>query len=154
MASPKERGMRALGLVAAVVWLSACSGSTTSPSSVGSSGTTTDISGSWAGTFSSANNQTQSVSLVLSQNGTAVNGTWQSTTVAWNGQIAGTVGSSFTGQLSFSGTAADGTTCSGSAAMAGSISSKSMSWTSAGGVQGGPCSAPLPTGISIDVQKQ
>ena len=91
--------------------------------------------------------------MTLTQTGSNVSGTWESTSVGWSGQVSGAVsGTSFTGQLTFSGTTINGTVCTGTANVAGSVSTSTMSWTSASGVVGGSCPAPLPVALKVDVQ--
>lgn len=144
--------MRPTLLVIGLVWLSACS-SPSAPTT--SSVAMTNIAGTWNGTFASANNDTEQISMVLTQSDGTVTGTWNSTSVMWQGQVSGTVqASSFSGQITFSGTSASGTVCTGTASVSGSASTPTMSWTSSAGVVGGSCPAPLPAGVKIDVTKQ
>jgi hypothetical protein len=146
--------MRIALLVCFVVSVSACGGSSLAPSAV-SSGAGVSIAGTWNGTIVSSNNATAQFRMVLAQSGSDVTGSWDSTSVSWAGQISGVVsGSSFDGQLKFSGTASDGTVCTGTANVAGPATASTIAWTSAGGVVGGSCPAPLPTGLKIDVQRQ
>jgi len=154
------RVVRRAFLVCAALCLSACGGTTIEPSSGSgggsvSGGTPVSIAGNWSGTFASSNNPTEQITMTLTQSAANVTGTWQSTSVMWDGQVSGTAGAtSFTGKLTFSGTAADGTVCTGTADVTGSASTTTMSWTSTNGVVGGSCPAPLPSGIKIDVQRQ
>jgi hypothetical protein len=150
----EEEAMRIALVVFVVTCVSACGGSSVAPSEV-SIGTATNIAGTWNGTIVSSNNATAQVRMVLTQSGSDVSGTWNSTSVSWEGQISGAVsGSSFTGQLKFSGTVTDGTVCTGTANVVGSATASTMAWTSASGVVGGSCTAALPTGLKIDVQRQ
>ena len=145
--------MRVALIVCVAACVSACSGSSTAPSEV-SAGTTTNIAGTWNGTIISSNNDTQQVKLILAQSGSNVSGTWDSPSVSWSGQVSGAVsGSSFSGQFTFSGTAANGTVCTGSANVAGSVTASTMSLTSASGIVGGSCPAPLPVGLKTDLQR-
>lgn len=145
--------MRIVQLVCMVATLSACNGSSVTPSGVGGT-TTMNIAGTWNGTIASSNNATAQVRMVLSQSGAAVSGTWDSTSVSWAGEISGAVsGSTFDGQFRFSGTAANGTVCTGTAMVAGPVTASTMTLTSANGVIGGPCPAPLPIGVTIAVQR-
>jgi hypothetical protein len=147
--------VRTAFILVAIVLVSACGGSTNAPTST-SAATQANIAGTWTGTMASSNNQTMQYRMVLAQSSSAVSGTWDSSSVSWQGNITGTVsGSSFTGQLTFAGTAADGTVCNGNASVSGAAGSSSMSWTSdAGVVSSTNCPASLPVGIKIDVQKQ
>ncbi len=145
--------MRAVLVVCVVVTcVAACGGNSVAPSEVS---TTMNVAGTWNGTFGSSNNPTQQVKLVLTQSGSAVTGSWDSSSVSWTGQVSGAVsGSSFSGQFTFSGTAANGTVCTGMANVSGSVTASTMTLTSASGVVGGTCPAPLPTGVKIDAQRQ
>jgi hypothetical protein len=146
--------MRLALVVCSVLIVSACGGSSTTPTAI-SAGNTTSVAGTWDGTITSSNNASVQVTMVLAQSGSDVTGTWRSTAVAWSGDITGTVSAStFNGQFKFSGTAADGTVCTGAAAVSGPVTSSTLTWTSANGVVGGACPAPLPVGIKIDVQRQ
>jgi len=146
--------MRVALVVCVVACVSACGGSSVGPSEV-SGGAATNIAGTWNGTIVSSNNASEQLTMVLTQSGSDVSGTWNSTSVSWEGQISGTVrSSSFTGKFTFSGTAANGTVCTGTADLVGSAATATMAWTSASGVIGGSCPAPLPIGINIDVQRQ
>ena len=92
--------------------------------------------------------------MTITQSGSAISGTWTSTSVDWNGQITGTMdGSSFSGQLAFSGTSASGAVCTGTANISGTASPSSFSVTSSTGVTGPTCPAPLPVGIQIDLHR-
>jgi len=146
--------MRVALAVCLVVSVAACGGNSTAPSAV-SGGTVIDIAGTWNGTIASSNNTTAQLKMVLTQSGPDVTGTWLSTSVSWAGQISGTVhAASFDGQFKFSGTASDGTVCTGTANVAGPVSGSTMTWTSSNGVVGGACPAPLPVGLQIVVQRQ
>jgi uncharacterized protein (DUF2147 family) len=140
-------------IAAAVVFLAACGGSTTGPTSASIQA---NIAGTWTGTIASSNNGTMQYRMVLTQSSAAVSGTWDSSSVSWQGNVTGTIsGSSFTGQLTFSGTVSDGTVCTGTASVSGTTSSSSMTWTSdTGVVSSTACPAALPVGIKINVQKQ
>ena len=146
--------MRVAVIVCLVAGLAACGGNSAGPTSI-SGGTTTNIAGNWSGTFASSNNPTVQITIALTQSGSTIGGTWQSTTFSWAGNVNGTLtGSSFDGQFTFAGTAADGTVCNGTATLAGSVTMTMMTLTSASGVVGGSCPAPLPTGMTIDAQRQ
>jgi hypothetical protein len=146
--------MRIALMVCFVASLSACGGSSTAPSEL-SVGTGTNIAGTWIGTVGSSNNPTAQVKMVLAQSGSQISGSWDSTTVSWSGQITGAVrGSSFDGQFTFSGTATGGTVCTGTANVVGPATASTMIWTSASGVVGGSCPAPLPVNLQIDIQRQ
>jgi hypothetical protein len=146
--------MRVALVVCVVACVSACGGSSVAPTDV-NGGAATNIAGTWNGTIVSSNNASEQLSMLLTQSGSDVSGSWNSTSVSWEGQISGTVrSSSFTGQFTFSGAASNGTVCTGTADVVGSAATPTMAWTSASGVIGGSCPAPLPIGLKIDVQRQ
>ena len=104
--------------------------------------------------MTSTNNPTESIAMQLTQSSGTVSGTWNGTSVAWSGQVSGTLsGGSFSGQLTFSGVALDGNTCTGTASVSGTASNSALSWTSSLGVVGGPCAGPLPTGIAVNMNR-
>ena len=146
--------MRIALLICVVASVSACAGSPASPTGA-AGGTAVDIAGTWNGTMVSSNNATQQLKMVLTQSGSAISGTWDSSSVSWAGDITGAVnGSSFDGQFKFSGKVSDGTVCTGTANVVGPAAGSTMTWTSVGGVVGGSCPAPLPIGLQIAVQRQ
>ena len=147
--------MRILLIVCLVVCAAACSGNSTSPTAVSSGTTEMSIAGTWDGTFVSSNNETAEIRMVLTQSGSDVSGTWDSSSVAWSGDVTGKVsGSTFNGQFKFSGTAFNGTVCTGAATVTGPATSSTLTLTSANGVVGGACPAPLPVDLRIDAQRQ
>ena len=151
-----EGPMRFALTLCLIVSVTACGGSSTTPTAISvGAANATNIAGTWNGTIASTNNPTVQLKMVLTQSSADVTGTWDSTSVSWSGQISGAVhGASFDGQFKFSGTASDGTVCTGTANVAGPISASTMTWTSSTGVVGGSCPAPLPVGLKIDVQHQ
>lgn len=129
--------MRVALLVCVVACVSACGGNSVAPSEV-SGGTTMNVAGTWNGTIASSNNATEQVRMVLTQSGSDVSGTWDSSSVSWAGHISGAVsGSSFTSQFTFSGMAADGTVCTGTAKVVGSATASTLTLTSASGSSAG-----------------
>jgi hypothetical protein len=147
--------MRIALIVCLVVSVSACSGNSSAPTALSSGTTAMNIAGTWDGTIVSTNNATVQVKMVLTQSGPDVTGTWDSSSVAWSGEVTGTVsGSTVNGQFKFKGTAADGTVCTGAATVTGPATSSTLALTSANGVVGGACPAPLPVGLRIDMQRQ
>jgi len=148
---PPQQSMRRVLIACAVLLTSACSGSSTSPSSVG---TFADISGAWNGSFASSNNSPEQVSVTLTQSGSDITGTWTGTSVDWSGNVNAKLnGASLSGQLTFSGKTINDVTCTGSAAFSGTVTTSAISITSSSGVVGSACPAPLPTGIQIDLHR-
>jgi hypothetical protein len=133
--------MRVALIVCLVAAVSACRGISGEASAVSVGAAATNIAGTWNGTIASSNNATEQFRMVLAHSGSEVSGSWDSSSVSWTRQTSGVAsGSSFDGQLRLSGTAADGTVCTGTA-----------NWTSASGAGGGSCPAPLPTALKINV---
>jgi len=147
--------MRILLIVCLVVCAAACSGNSTSPTPASLGTAAMNIAGTWDGTIVSSNNETAQVRMVLTQSGPDVSGTWSSSSMSWAGEVSGRVsGKTFDGQFKFSGTAANGTVCTGAATVTGPATDSTLSWSSANGVVGGACPAPLPVGLRIDAQRQ
>jgi hypothetical protein len=146
--------MRKLLILAFCAVAAGCS-SATEPSSEGSSlGSSLNIAGAWTGVLTSSNNPSETITMQLAQTSGNITGTWQGTEIAWSGQVSGSLSSgSFNGQMTFTGIALDGRTCTGTATVSGSASSSTLTWTSSVGVVGAPCGAPLPTGIAVDMSR-
>ncbi len=143
--------MRRILAVCTLLAASACAGSATGPSSVG---TILDIAGAWSGSFTSSNNPDVQVGVALTQNGSDVTGTWQGASIAWAGNVTGTIdGNSIRGTLTFNGRTIDDVTCTGSADFTGTVSTSAISIASSNGVVGPSCPAPLPVGIRIDLHR-
>src|SRR5262249_50717578 len=105
--------MRRFIIVSIAIACAACASPTTSPSSISG---VTDISGAWSGTLTSSNNPMVQLGLSVSQTGSKINGTWTSSSVSWQGEITATMnGSSLSGQLTFNGTTASNSVCTGTA---------------------------------------
>jgi len=131
--------------MAAAVFAFACSGSPSAPSSAG---TALDVAGTWNGTFSSSNNPDVPIALTITQNGSTLTGTWQTSVYQWTGELTASVqAATISGKLAFRGTASDGTNCSGSADFSGSVTASAISLTSETGVVGASCPAPLPVNV-------
>ncbi len=147
--------MRWFLLLILSVAVAACSKSPTGPSGTsGTAGPQVDIAGTWTGTFASSNNFTEQISMDLRQSSSNVTGTWRGDEVAWTGNVTGTVsGSTFSGQMTFNGTAFNETVCTGTANVSGPASSGALTWTSGTGVVGGSCPAPLPVGITLTLSR-
>jgi hypothetical protein len=147
--------MRNLLVLITVLTAAACSTGATAPSGEGDGpGSSLNIAGSWTGSFSSSNLITEPITMQLTQSSATITGTWDGSEVAWEGQVTGTLNSgSFSGQLTFRGTALNGAICTGTASVSGSASATQLSWTSGPGVVGGACPAPLPTGIAIELHR-
>jgi hypothetical protein len=146
--------MRVALLAAVVAAATACGGSTVAPGAVSAS-TTISVAGSWSGTLASSNNATVQVGMTLTQSGAEVQGSWQSSTVSWSGDVIVAVsGSAVNGTFTFAGTTSSGEQCSGTAAVSGNASDSTLTLTSPNGVVGPPCPARLPVGIAIELRRQ
>ena len=65
----------------------------------------------------------------------------------------GSTTAALTVNFTISGTAANGTVCTGVATVVGPATSSTLALASENGVVGGACPAPLPLGLRIDVQR-
>ena len=145
--------MRQLLILILCIVASGCA-SETAPSNDGSLGSSLNISGSWTGLMSSSNNPAETITMQLTQSSGSISGPWRGTEIAWSGQVSGTLSSgSFSGQMTFTGLALDGSTCTGTANVSGSASSSTLSWTSGQGVVGAPCGAPMPAGVTVEMSR-
>ena len=98
----------------------ACGSSTAAPSPSASGGPFADLSGTWTGTFESANFSTRAITLTVVQTGNCVDGAWISSTSDWHGAISGlATADSFSGFLSFERAASAGGACDATAPVSG-----------------------------------
>lgn len=112
------------------------------------------VAGLWTGNLESSNWNTVAVELQLTQAGTAVNGTWASSTVDWNGTITGTVTpDSFSGSFTMSAPNAlnVGPRCTGNASVSGPAGGNTFRWTGPGFT--GSCTG-MPTGFALNMQRR
>jgi hypothetical protein len=134
-----------------MVFAFGCSDSPTAPASAG---TALDVAGAWNGTFSSSNNPEVPMALTITQNGSTLTGTWQTSVYQWTGELTGSIqAATISGKMTFRGTASDGTNCGGSADFTGNVSAAAISLTSETGVVGASCPAPLPVNVKIDLHR-
>jgi len=131
----------------------ACGGSSspTTPSSG-------NVAGTWLGTMqftqtSPGGTSIQSISISLTQSGTAIGGAW--TTIGGADRF-GTVGGSvandaFSGSLTYNTTSSNSTLCFGTLAISGTITGNSLTWTSPLVVEN--CTNP-PTNLTFNAVRQ
>lgn len=143
----------------AVVMVGACAAACGSSSS--SAPTLANVAGTWSGTISfthisngSPVQAVQNVSMTLTQSGSAVSGSYLTSTgtVSKQGNVNGTVtATSFSGTFSFLGTTiATGATCTGTLTVSGPAGGSALTWTSPGVV--GTCTDP-PTSVTFSVAR-
>lgn len=111
------------------------------------------VAGNWQGTWSSSSstvgNQLVAIVMNLTQAGSAVSGTYATST--FNGTVSGTTTTtSFTGTFSFNGKSSTGAACTGSFSVSGGAGSSTLSWGSPGVT--GNCNG-LPVGIVLTMQR-
>jgi hypothetical protein len=112
------------------------------------------MSGTWAGTFESANFSTRTITLTVVQTGNCVDGAWITSTSDWHGAISGVAtADSFSGFLSFERSANAGGECSATAAVSGPAGQPTLRFTveSLGPV--GTCAGDLPKGILVTLHR-
>jgi hypothetical protein len=132
----------------------ACGSST--PSSGGPTapgGPFADMSGTWTGSFESANFSTHSIALTVVQTGNCVDGAWITSTSDWHGAISGVAtADSFSGFLSFERSASGGGQCDATGAVSGPAGSTLLfaieSLTAVGS-----CAGDLPKGIIVTLHR-
>lgn len=142
--------MRRILILCALLVASGCAQSSFAPTPVDEK-----ITGTWIGDFTSSNNESVPIRVNLYESASTVSGSWKSSAVyEWSGGFVGSrSGSSLSAKLTFTGRTEENTLCVGTANVSGSIDGGSLSLTSADGVTGPPCSAPLPVDIEIDLHR-
>lgn len=131
---------------------SACGSSTAAPSPNTPAGPFANLSGTWTGTFESANFSTRTITLTVVQSGNCVDGAWISSTADWHGAISGlATADSFSGFLSFERSASGGQ-CDATAPVSGAAGQTlRLTADSLGAV--GPCDGDLPRGIVVTLHR-
>ena len=115
-----------------------------------------NLAGNWVGTFESANQGTQSISMLVVQFDNCVDGSWRSTSGDWSGAISGFAGKDFyTGQISLERPASspDGA-CQAIGNVQGEVGSSTLRWTGTGLTATRPCAGELPQSIVITMRRQ
>jgi hypothetical protein len=132
---------------------SACgSSSATTPASP--AGPFADMSGTWTGTFESANFSTRTITLTIVQTGNCVDGAWITSTSDWHGAISGVAtADSFSGFLSFERAASGGGECDAATAVAGAAGQPSLRFTADTLGPVGTCVGDLPRGIIVTLHR-
>lgn len=114
-----------------------------------------DVSGNWAGTVESDNFAPRSITLVVVQAYSCVDGGWTDPSGDWKGAISGlTNADSFAGQISLERTAAGGGKCIASATISGSVDGDTFRWKADPLKAAGPCDGDLPQNLVLSVRKQ
>ena len=131
---------------------SACGSSTASPSTPG--GPFADMSGTWTGTFESANFSTRTITLTVVQTGNCVDGAWITSTSDWHGAISGlATADAFSGFLSFERSASGGGECAATAAVAGPAGQPTLRLTADSLGPVGTCVGDLPRAIIVTLHR-
>jgi hypothetical protein len=133
----------------------ACGSSTSSPSTGPSApgGPFADLSGTWTGTFESANFSARAITLTVVQTGNCVDGAWITSSSDWHGAISGlATADSFSGFLSFERSASGGGQCNGTAAITGPAGS-TLRFTADSMTAVGACAGDLPRTIVLTLHR-
>ena len=133
-----------------------CSASSPAPSGSNTApiGPVVDMTGTWTGTFASANFPTQTIALMVYQTTNCVDGAWSSASSDWAGAISGYAGAaSYSGQFSFERTDAGGGKCSAAGDITGPVTGNTMHWTASSLTAVGVCAGGVPQSIVIDLQR-
>jgi hypothetical protein len=92
-----------------------------------------NLAGSWSGTLESSTHQTRTVTMVVVQDGSCVDGVWTSTQDQWTGAISGyATADSFTGDISIQTPNDLGDRCTGVGKTSGPVDTGSLRLTSPG----------------------
>ncbi len=131
----------------------ACGSSSAAPSRSGSGGPFADLSGTWTGTFESANLPTRTITLTVVQTGSCVDGAWISSTSDWHGAISGlATADSFSGFLSFERSASGGGECDATASVSGAAG-QTLRLAADGLSPVGACNGDLPKGVTVTLHR-
>ena len=133
----------------------ACGSSTPSsaPGPTAPSGPFADLSGTWTGTFESANFSTRNITLTVVQSGNCVDGAWINSDSDWHGAISGVAtADSFSGFLSFERSASGGGQCTATAAVSGPAAS-TLRFAVDSLTAVGACSGDLPKGVVVTLHR-
>jgi hypothetical protein len=142
----------ALGAVLLVCASSACGSSTASPTP-GATGIFADFSGTWTGTFESANFPTRTITFTVVQTGNCVDGAWISSTSDWHGAISGVAtADSFSGFLSFERSASGGGQCNATASVS-TFVGPTLHFTADSMTAVGSCAGDLPRPVTITLHR-
>jgi hypothetical protein len=112
-----------------------------------------NVAGNWVGTLESANLGAQPISMVVTQFGNCVDGSWRSADGEWSGAISGfALKDSYSGQISVERRSGGGCLAAGN--VAGEVMTDTLRWTGTGATPIGPCTGDLPQQIVITMRRQ
>jgi hypothetical protein len=114
-----------------------------------------NMAGTWTGTVTSANFPSRTITLVVSQGDSCVDGEWHDATLDWKGAISGfAAADSFSGQLSFERTAAGGGKCQAAGFVSGPVGDVMKLAAGDLSAPAGSCTGDLPQSLVISVRRQ
>ena len=143
---------RLLGAFLFALVNSVCGSPAASPSTP--TGQFADMSGTWTGTFESANFSTRTITLTVVQTTNCVDGAWITSTSDWHGAISGlATADSFSGFLSFERSASGGGQCDATSAVAGAAGQPTLRLTADSLSPVGSCAGDLPKGIVVTLHR-
>lgn len=112
-----------------------------------------DLSGTWTGTFESANFATRTITLTIIQSGNCVDGAWISSGSDWHGAISGlATADSFSGFLSFERSASAGGKCDATTPIAGAAG-ETLRFAADGLNPIGTCNGDLPNAVVVSLHR-
>src|SRR5262245_38854099 len=133
---PAVRAFVVQVLVVSVFGFGCSSNSATAPSPPSSPpppASFVNMAGSWSGTLESSNHQTRTVTMIVVQDGSCVDGVWTSTQDRWTGAISGyAAADSFSGEISIQTVNDLGERCTGVGNTSGPVETGSLRLTSPG----------------------
>ncbi|MEQ1907758.1 MAG: hypothetical protein ABMA15_03000 [Vicinamibacterales bacterium] len=127
-----------------------CSSQTTSTTPSAQVPDPVNVAGTWVGTLESSGLAPRSISLVVVQGGSCVDGGWKTDPAEWVGTISG-----FADATSYSGLMTIENldrTCTGVATVSGLVGTDTLRWTGTGFTGG--CPGGLPRGLTISLSRQ
>jgi hypothetical protein len=113
-----------------------------------------NIAGNWSGTLESENFPRRTITMMVVQGGSCVDGAWTAAGSDWKGAISGYAGSdSYSGQISVEAVTDTGERCSGVGNASGEVGADTLRWTSPGFSAVGQCSGTLPKSVVITLHR-
>ena len=114
-----------------------------------------NMAGTWTGTLESSNFPPQTVTLVVTQADSCVDGIWTSASGDWKGAISGfATADSFSGQFSLERTADGGGRCQAAGNIGGAVEGDAFKWKAGSLNAAGTCNGGLPQDLVLSLRKQ
>jgi hypothetical protein len=147
-------GFGARNIRLAIVLLAALASACGSSASSSPTSLYADFSGSWTGTFESANFPSRTITVSVVQTTNCVDGAWITSTSDWHGAISGfaTV-DSLAGNISYERSASGGGQCDATAPMTVSVGPGTLHLTASAFTPVGTCTGDLPRQVVVNLHR-